>query len=117
MSLTIERLPYTNIRYVRITWVDFLNWTRCRIVPCSAFHNLLTSSRPGIRLTEAALGLVFINLAEGFGASGEWLYSLDLSTLRRCGEYAPGHASVLGYFQRAIPVSFLSRCAGCDRIG
>jgi len=107
MSLTAESLFSSHIRYVRITWVDFLNWTRCRIVPRSAFLNLLTSSRPGVRLTEAALGLVFISLAEGFGASGEWLYVLDLSTLRTCGAYAPGHASVLGYFQRAIPVSFL----------
>lgn len=89
--------------YVRLTWVDLVAWTRYRVIPISSFKKLLENERPGVRLTEASLGLVFIHLAEGFQASGEYLYVVDPSSMRIC-PYAPGHASVMGWFERAIPV-------------
>lgn len=41
-------------------------------------------------------------LAEGYGATGEYLYVPDLRTMRIC-TYAPGHASVLGWFEEQDP--------------
>ena len=41
-------------------------------------------------------------LAPGFGPVGEDLYVPDLSSWRVC-TYAPGHASVMGWFQEKIP--------------
>jgi len=34
--------------------------------------------------------------------TGEYLYALDLSTIRIC-PYAPGHANVLGWFEEKQP--------------
>lgn len=39
-----------------------------------------------------------MRLAEGFSAEGEYLVAVDRSSLRLCG-YAPGHASVFGFFE------------------
>ncbi|KAH7108273.1 FLU1-II [Auriculariales sp. MPI-PUGE-AT-0066] len=102
MSLSVADLELLGIRYVRIIWVDLINWTRMRVVPLAAFYKLLQRKRPGVRLTEASLGLVFLNVAEGFGSTGEYLYVLDPATIRLC-PYAPGHASVMGWFQKAVP--------------
>ncbi|KAF8908595.1 hypothetical protein CPB84DRAFT_1703615 [Gymnopilus junonius] len=67
------------------------------------FEKLLKTSRPGTSLTKASLGLVFVNIAEGFNATGEYLYAIDMSTLRIC-PYAPGHASVMGWFEEKEPI-------------
>jgi hypothetical protein len=91
-----------DIRFVRIQWADLLNNIRVRIVPVAYFKKLLASSRPGITVPKVALGLVFIALPSGFSASGEYLYVFDCATLRVC-PYAPGHASVLGYFEEKVP--------------
>jgi len=74
------------------------NNTRYRVIPWSSFKALLASRRPGVGITKAALGLIGIALAPGFSGTGEYLYTPDLSSLRMCG-YAPGHASVMGWFE------------------
>jgi len=57
---------------------------------------------PFVAVTQASLGIVILALAKGFIASGEWAYVADMSSLRICG-YAPGHASVMGFFQTKDP--------------
>lgn len=95
---SVASLRARGIRYIRFQWHDYTNVTRYRVVPLSAFAALLASSRPGVGITKAALGLIGISLAPGFTGSGEYLYTPDPSSMRTCG-YAPGHASVLGWFE------------------
>ena len=90
------------IGYIRFQWVDYTNATRYRIIPLTAFRDIISASRPGVGLTMAALGLVGASLAPGFSGTGEYLYTPDLSSLRRCG-YAHGHASLLGWFEGKLP--------------
>jgi len=66
-SISIEDLKLQGIEFIRIQWVDLINNIRYRVVPLEYFEKLLTSSRPGVSVTKASLGLVFITLAEGFG--------------------------------------------------
>lgn len=67
-SLTsIEDLRRQGIEFIRIQWVDLINNIRYRVLPLEYFEKLLMSSRPGISLTKACLGLVFITIVEGFG--------------------------------------------------
>ncbi|KZV88780.1 FLU1-II protein [Exidia glandulosa HHB12029] len=96
-------LRANSVTYVRLAWVDLIGWTRYRVIPIAQFDKLLKSARPGVRLTEASLGLVFMQLADGFHSSGEYLYVVDPSSMRLCNSYAAGHAIVMGWFERAIP--------------
>ncbi|KAI6006857.1 hypothetical protein EDD15DRAFT_5395 [Pisolithus albus] len=100
LSQSLEDL---GVKFVRIQWVDFSNFVHCRVLPISHFYKLLRSSRPGVTIVKVVLGLVFLTMAEGFGATGEYLLVLDLATVRVCG-YAPGHAAVFGYFQEKYPL-------------
>ncbi|KAJ6570168.1 hypothetical protein DFH09DRAFT_1246990 [Mycena vulgaris] len=90
--------------YVRIYWVDFVNIRRCRIVPVEYFKALLNSNRPGVNIGKVCLGLVYLTVAPGFLPIGEYLYAIDITTLKPC-PFAPGHAAVLGQFEEktAIP--------------
>jgi len=97
------KLNELHIRYVRLQWVDYTNITRNRIIPLAAFSELLGASRPGIAVVKAALGLVGVTLAPGFSAAGEYLYTPDLTSIRLCG-YAPGHASLMGWFEEKSPI-------------
>ncbi|KAJ7183150.1 hypothetical protein C8R46DRAFT_509397 [Mycena filopes] len=92
------------VSYVRIYWVDFINVRRCRIVPVQHLKALLRSNRPGILIAKATLGLVFLTVAPGFLPIGEYLYTLDLATLKPC-PFAPGHMSILGQFEEKTPVT------------
>ncbi|KAF8799777.1 hypothetical protein BYT27DRAFT_7201038 [Phlegmacium glaucopus] len=103
-SISVEDLERQGIEFIRIQWVDLINNIRYRVVPLSYFEKLLTSSRPGVSLTKASLGLVFITIVEGFGATGDYLYALDLSSIRVC-PYAPGHASIMGWFEEKAPAA------------
>ncbi|KIJ35489.1 hypothetical protein M422DRAFT_34638, partial [Sphaerobolus stellatus SS14] len=100
--LDIRYLEKKGITFVRVQWVDLTNVVRVRVVPVAYFKKVLDSPRPGFAMTKATMGLVYLNLAEGFSAMGEYLYMPDLSTLRLC-PYAPGQASVLGKFQEKTP--------------
>lgn len=88
--------------FVRICWVDLTNVTRCRIASISFFLKIVKSDRPGITMAQVLLGQAYTASAPGFSASGEFVYVPDLATLRLC-SFAPGHASVLGWFQNKIP--------------
>lgn len=105
---TIEELEEAGVRFVRLTWVDLINFVRYRIIPIGHFKKLVTESSAeagskinpngGIMLTKSAFGLVYIALAPGFGSAGEYLYVPDLTSARLL-PFAPGHASVMGWFQ------------------
>jgi glutamine synthetase len=98
----LDKLVMKGIRYIRFQWVDYTNITRYRVIPLTAFRKLLSAPRPGIGLTKAVLGLIGPSLAPGFSSTGEFLYTPDLSSTRLCG-YAPGHASLMGWFEEKMP--------------
>jgi hypothetical protein len=87
---------------VRVQWVDLTNKSRLRIVSLDYFEKVLQSSRPGLGVAKAALGLVELVMAEGFGLTGEYLCVPDLTSLRVC-PYAPRHASVMVWLQEKTP--------------
>ncbi|KAI0686936.1 glutamine synthetase/guanido kinase [Cytidiella melzeri] len=91
-------LDTLGIKYIRITWSDYINNTRYRVVPRKYFKKILESARPGVSLTSSALGIVILALAPGFSSTGEYHYVLDPSSFR-VSPYAPGHASIMGFFQ------------------
>ncbi len=55
-------------------------------------------------MVKCTFGMVYLNMAEGFLPMGEYLYVVDLSTLRLC-PYEEGTASVMGWFQEKAPVT------------
>ncbi|KAL4257888.1 glutamine synthetase family protein [Pleurotus pulmonarius] len=99
-ELDIHNLP--GIKYIRIQWVDLTNAICYRVIPISYFIKILQSPRPSISITKSILGLVHLTLVEGFSPIGEYLYVPDITTLKLCG-YAPGHATVMGYFEEKTP--------------
>ncbi|KAF4616914.1 hypothetical protein D9613_008396 [Agrocybe pediades] len=111
--VSVDSLRSRSIKYVRVTWVDWANNVRYRVLPIQYFTKLLENAgkdsagvlkgRPGISVAKVVFGIVGIGIAEGFGPIDEYLYAIDMSTLRIC-EYAPGHASVYGWFQEKVPV-------------
>ncbi|TFY82140.1 hypothetical protein EWM64_g1875 [Hericium alpestre] len=102
-SSSEQELAWVGIRYVRLQWNDFTNTTRSRVIPLDAFFKLLQSPRPGIGLTKAALGIVGLVMTPGFTAAGEYLYIPDMASMRTCHGYAPGHVSVMGWFEEKVP--------------
>jgi glutamine synthetase len=98
----LDKLGSAGIRYIRFQWVDYTNITRYRVIPLIAFRRLLSAQRPGIGLTNAVLGIIGPSIAPGFSSTGEFLYTPDLSSTRLCG-YAPGHASLMGWFEEKMP--------------
>lgn len=95
-------LARAGIQYIRFQWVDYTNVTRYRVMPFSAFCELMAAPRPGIGVAKAVFGLIAASLAPGFTGTGEYLYTPDLSSTRLCG-YAPGHASLMGWFEEKLP--------------
>ena len=99
----LDDMKYTDIRYVRVQWVDFSNHIRYKVLSRSYFSKLVSrSGRPGITLAAAVMSIIAGACAPGSTGIGEWLYVFDLQTLRRA-EYNPGHAVVMGYFQEETP--------------
>ncbi|EIW55884.1 FLU1-II [Trametes versicolor FP-101664 SS1] len=101
---SLDELLTPDVQFVRVQWVDLINTIRYRILPAGYFRTLLSdpSSRGGVQIGKIVLGLVGLQHAPGFGAVGEYLYVPDLSSWRVC-TYAPGHASVMGWFQEKTP--------------
>ena len=95
-------LDSLGVKYIRITWADYINNIRYRVVPRKYFKKLLQSSRPGVSITKACFGIVVLALAPNFSGTGEYLYVIDQNSFR-VSPYAPGHATVFGYFQEKEP--------------
>ncbi|GJE98647.1 glutamine synthetase [Phanerochaete sordida] len=101
-GLTDELLDLHGVKFIRVTWVDWINNVRYRVIPRAYFKKLLESDRPGVSITKAAFGLVALALAPGFTGAGEDHYIIDTSSFR-LSPYAPGHATVFGFFQQKVP--------------
>ncbi|KAG1762527.1 hypothetical protein EDD22DRAFT_891358 [Suillus occidentalis] len=105
-TIPIESLEvvafHHKIHSVRITWVDLVNSVGIRVVPLKSFKRLLASSRPGITVAQCTFGFVINRAASGFGPVGEYLYVVDLTSMRLC-SYAPGHISIMGWLQDKTP--------------
>jgi len=91
-----------NIRYVRLTWVDYGNTIRCRILPWERYVNLIATVRPGIRMPSSVFGIAGMSLAKGFSSVGSWLFVVDTDSLRLY-PTEDGMASVYGWFQYIEP--------------
>ncbi|KZP11400.1 glutamine synthetase/guanido kinase [Athelia psychrophila] len=100
---TILGLKSAGVEFVRIQWVDMTNAIRYRVVPIAYLEKLLDSPRPGVAIIRCALGMVYMTLVDGFSPIGEYIYVIDMKTIRLC-PYAPGHASVMGFFQEKAPI-------------
>lgn len=122
----LDVLDDPRVRFVRVVWVDLVNFVRYRVVPIRHFKKLVASGsvasssslsssdkpqgdrhvfegvrynpHPGITLAKCTMGLVYLALADGVGPTGEYVYAPDLSSARLL-PYAPGHASVMGWFE------------------
>ena len=104
---SLDELLTPDIAFVRIQWVDYTNIVRFRVLSAPYFRTLLSNpakTRPGVGLSKVVFGIVGISLAPGFGPTGEYLYVPDMRSWRVC-TYAPGHASVMGWFQEKTPAS------------
>lgn len=85
--------------YVHIYWVDLANTRRCRIVPVEYFITLMGhAKRPGVNIAKVGMGLVYLIPSEGFSGVGEYLYTLDPSSMRIL--RGVGFGDVLGVFGR-----------------
>ncbi|KAL4073510.1 hypothetical protein J3A83DRAFT_4090859 [Scleroderma citrinum] len=91
------------VKFVRVHWVGLFGTIYCRILTLSYFCKLLKSFRPSITVPKAVFSFVLTASAEGFSAGGEYLIVMDRSSLRLCG-YAPGHASIFGFFEEKASV-------------
>ncbi|KAJ3931975.1 MAG: hypothetical protein NXY57DRAFT_1005092 [Lentinula lateritia] len=95
----------TELKYVRLYWVDLTNTRRCRVIPRDSFLQLMESNRPGVNVGQVALGLVYLTIAEGFHPISEYLYVPDLSSLRIL--HGVGKSpifGILGKFENKSPV-------------
>jgi hypothetical protein len=97
-----DAISSKNIHYVRLTWVDYGNIIRCRILPWESYANLVATARPGIRMPNVVFGIAGKRLAKGFSSVGSYFFVADTDSLR---VYPPedGMASVFGWFQYIEP--------------
>jgi len=104
---TLSDAPCTlegqGVKFVRIHWVDLCNQLSCHILPLSYFNKVLKSSRSGVALPKTVFTLVGSTPSEGSSAEGDYLVVMDRSSFRLCG-YAPGHASLFGFFEEKAPI-------------
>lgn len=106
-NVSLDSLEKSGIKFIRFQWNDLANLTRFRVIPIKFFRKMVVAAQkehrpPVVGVTHATLGIIYVQLADGFTASGEWVYVADMRSLRVCG-YAPGHASVMGFFQIKDP--------------
>jgi hypothetical protein len=104
---SLDALEKSGIKFIRFQWNDLTNLVRFRVIPIKFFRKMVKTAQeqqrpPSVAVVQASLGIVYVALAQGFSATGEWAYVADMRSLRICG-YAPGHASVMGFFQTKDP--------------
>ncbi|KAJ7575129.1 hypothetical protein C8J56DRAFT_901585 [Mycena floridula] len=98
--VTLQSLEDQGISYVHIYWVDLANTRRNRVLPLEYFLQLMKSNRPGVNIGQVGLGLVYLMVPEGFSGIGEYLYVIDISTLRILRGVGPDGGSVAAVFGR-----------------
>ncbi|KAH9834982.1 FLU1-II [Rhodofomes roseus] len=92
------RLESRGIKFVRVQFVDYTNTVRFRILPITYFKRVCETLRPGVLFDLSLLGTVEGDIAESFSTEAASLYAIDFSSFRAC-PYAPGHATIMGWFQ------------------
>jgi len=79
---TISLNQFSDLRYVRVQWVDISNGVRMRIVP---------------------MGYSVVNeVIDGYTTVGEYLLRFDMGSLRLC-PYAVGHVVLMACFEEKVP--------------
>lgn len=95
-TTTLDTLASAGIKFVRIHWIDYTNTVRFRLLPVKFLQKM---ARPGFAIAKVALAFVVDMVpSRGYNAIGEWLLSLDLSSLRYI-TYAPTHAFAMGFLE------------------
>ena len=92
---------WNDTKFIRLTWVDISSVIRCKVLTLKYFRTLVSKSSDGVPTTTlptASLGLVGRTLVDGFSAAGDYLFEVDLSSLRLL-PYIPGHAMVFGWLK------------------
>jgi len=106
-DLTFEAPTWTglaswiDIKFIRLTWVDISSVIRCKVLTLKHFRTLVSKSPGGVpttTLATASLGLVGRTLVDGFSVAGDYLFEVDLSSLRLL-PYIPGYAMVFGWLK------------------
>ncbi|KAF8905670.1 hypothetical protein CPB85DRAFT_1254865 [Mucidula mucida] len=100
-TTTLQDLRNDGVSYVRVYWVDLGNVRRCRVLPIQYFSDLVQSNRPGVNVASVGVGLVYLMMPEGFSGVGEYLYVIDMRSLRILhGVGAKPVGAVLGRFEQ-----------------
>ncbi|KAF9650067.1 glutamine synthetase guanido kinase [Thelephora ganbajun] len=92
---------WNDTRFIRLTWVDISSVIRCKVLTLKHFRTLASKSPNGVpttTLATASLGLVGRTLVDGFSVAGDYLFEVDLSSLRLL-PCTPGHAIVFGWLK------------------
>jgi hypothetical protein len=92
---------WNDIRFIRLTWVDISSVIRCKVLTLKYFRTLVSRCPNGVpttTLTNASLGLVGRTLVDGFSVAGDYLFEVDLTSLRLL-SYIPGYAMVFGWLK------------------
>lgn len=94
------RLESRGIKWVRVQFVDYTNAVRFRILPIAYFKKVCETLRPSLLFD---LSLLSAGASQGEGSAQEdWerecLYVVDFGSFRAC-PYAPGHATIMGWFE------------------
>jgi len=95
---------WNDTRFIRLTWVDISSVIRCKVLTLKHFRTLVSKSPGGVpttTLATASLGLVGRALVDGFSVAGDYLFEVDLSSLRLL-PYVPSHAVVFGWLNISV---------------
>ena len=92
---------WNDTKFIRLTWVDISSVIRCKVLTLKHFRALVSKSPNGVlttTLATASLGLVGRTLVDGFSVAGDYLFEVDLTSLRLL-PYIPSHAMVFGWLK------------------
>ena len=92
---------WNDTKFIRLTWVDISSVIRSKVLTLKHFRTLTSKSpngAPTTTLPAISLGIVGRTPVQGFPADGDYLFEVDLSSLRLL-PYTPGHAIVFGWLK------------------
>ena len=92
---------WDDTKFIRLTWVDISSVIRCKVLTLKHFRTLASISpngAPTTTLPSFSLGIVGRTSVHGFSTAGDYLFEVDLSSLRLL-PYTPGHAMVFGWLK------------------
>jgi glutamine synthetase len=92
---------WNNTEFIRLTWVDISSVIRCKVLTLKHFRTLVSKSPNGVittTLPAGSLGVVGRISVGRLSATGDYLFEVDLSSLRLL-PYTPSHAMVFGWLK------------------